>query len=130
MPFEPSNPLSYLVSLWLYFRYGWGDTAAWAPKYDSMQVYLDGDLALKQESRRNDTAFRSEWLDSCRRATKGWAHMFWDLEKARALLSDRYPWFLPAFTAYPKTVLRGTVLCFIQTSHTSTMQGRETSRPS
>ncbi|KAK9817534.1 hypothetical protein WJX74_010947 [Apatococcus lobatus] len=71
------------------------------------QVYLDGDLALKQESRRNDTAFRSEWLESCRRATRGWTHMFWDLEKARALLSDKYSWFLPAFAAYPKTVLRG-----------------------
>ncbi|KAK9867459.1 hypothetical protein WJX84_011942 [Apatococcus fuscideae] len=71
------------------------------------QVYLDGDQALKLESRRSDTGFRQEWLDSCKRVTKGWTQMFWDLEKAKALLSDRYPWFLPAFAAYPKTVLRG-----------------------
>jgi hypothetical protein len=33
--------------------------------------------------------------------------MFWDLEAAEKLLTERYPWFLPTFRAYPKVVLKG-----------------------
>lgn len=33
--------------------------------------------------------------------------MWWDMASARAFLGEHFPWFLPTFDAYPKTVLKG-----------------------
>ena len=49
----------------------------------------------------------SRWRDSCQRWHPGWQHMFWDSERAEALLKERYEWFLPTWRSYPRVVHKG-----------------------
>ncbi|XP_052809825.1 uncharacterized protein LOC128238208 [Mya arenaria] len=42
-----------------------------------------------------------------------WNYMFWDSEKARSLISERYKWFLAVFDSYMENIIKGDVLRYI-----------------
>lgn len=50
------------------------------------------------------------WRNSCQKWHPGWQHMFWDAERAEALLAARYAWFLPTWHSYPRIVHKGNTL--------------------
>ena len=47
------------------------------------------------------------WRNSCQKWHPGWQHIFWDAERAEALLAARYAWFLPTWHSYPRIVHKG-----------------------
>ncbi|KAK9817526.1 hypothetical protein WJX74_007528 [Apatococcus lobatus] len=74
------------------------------------QIYLDGEDVYQSNSANDSNRLQATWRDGCRRLHNGWQIHFWDLDKAEGFLQKKAAWFLPAFRALPKTVLKGDVL--------------------
>ncbi|KAK9824133.1 hypothetical protein WJX72_008031 [[Myrmecia] bisecta] len=69
-------------------------------------IFLDGEAAYDAETQHPDPAFRRSWRESCIVHHPYWQHRFWDLDTAEQFLEERYPWFLPIFRGYKRTVAK------------------------
>lgn len=71
------------------------------------QIYLDGEDVYQSNSANVSNKLQATWRDGCQQLHPRWQIQFWDLHKAEDFLQEKASWFLPAFRALPKTVLKG-----------------------
>lgn len=77
---------------------------------DVRAVSIQGLDRYREDLAAESPPFRLQWRDACRAFYPSYDFRFWDQSEAERLLTDRYPWLLPAWRSTPHWVGRTNML--------------------
>lgn len=83
------------------------------PSPRPLQVYLEGEEALTAEEAAAEASeerwppVKAAWRQRCKQLHPEWEFRLWNMSALEELLTQRYPWFVPTFEAYPQLIHKG-----------------------